>query len=1046
MTGPVGAGPDLEQRVSAFDPSPPPRRQPPGEEAEISPRGRDASRGGVPVAPDSRWTDEARTGVITVAVRGEAPPSIAPSTGRPGALGDRAVHPPREADVRVRQRESGSPRSAPPDGCTSTSALSVLRHRARHQRAAVLAGRAEELAVISRVLDDVRRSTGGALVLNGGAGTGKSVLLDAARQQAAGDVAVLVAQGVESESELPFAGLHQLLRGALQHLPRIPLPQADQLRAALGLIRGGAVDRFLVSAAVLSLLAEAAEERPLLCLIDDAHWFDAASADALVFTARRLQAEPVALVFAARDDASRRFPATGLPEWRLRGLDPASAAQLLGAPLGADVPLDIATRLTEATDGNPFALVELRAALTARQLTGADPLPVPLPLTADLVSVALDQFRRLPAPTRTLLLVAAADDSGSAGTVLRAAEELGIDPEALSPAEASGLVAVCGDDLAFRHPLVRSAVVVGAPAPDRRAAHRALATVLTDDADRCAWHRASAAVGPDAEAVAGLVAAADRARERGGHDAASAAAERAAQLSSAAEASPHLVRAAVDAWLAGQTQRARDLVSLARPHATRPLRCELDRLTGMIELRCGRPAEAFTLLVRAAEEAGSGSQAVRLLAEASEAASIAGDFPGCGEVAAIADRCGRPARPDDAVIHDLVVGMGAFLTGDRERAVPLLRQAVTASHQLTEVVPVAQAGRAAWYLGDEAGAQVLVERALQLARDRGQLGLLPYTLDRVAACEVVAGRWASATSYYEEALELARTTGQEEVVGHLLSGLALLAASRGQEQTLLSLEEEFRRVAEPRGLLLPREEVVWARGHLHLAAGRTAEALAAFRMITHPAVLAASLVDRVDSAVRAGEVELARSWLASALPGAGATDVVQLPAGPAHARALLDDDPEAGLRHACRPNTPGRPFDRARAALALGETLRRRGRRLDARTVLGWAVQELEQLGAELWADRARRELRAAGRSIRSDRPGPNAALTPQELQVARYAAEGRSTRDVAALLYLSPRTIDFHLRNVFAKLGVASRTELAHLPLERLAGPRTESRPRRAG
>ncbi|MFW3168863.1 LuxR C-terminal-related transcriptional regulator [Geodermatophilus sp. CPCC 206100] len=909
----------------------------------------------------------------------------------------------------------------------------------------MLAGRADELALIGRVLDDARRSAGCSLVLRGGAGMGKSVLLDAARRQA-DDMTVLLAQGVESESELPFAGLHQLLRGTLQHLPRIPSPQADHLRAALGLARGGAVDRFLISAAVLSLLAEVAETRPLLCLVDDAHWLDVASADALVFAARRLHAEAVAVVFAARDSGGRRFAATGLPERRLRGLDPAAAAQVLGAPRGADVPPDIAVRLTEATGGNPFALVELRSALAARQLTGADPLPVPLPLTDGLVSVALDQVRRLPDSTRTLLLVAAADDTGSAGTVLRAAAELGIDPEAMAPAEALDLVTVAGDDLAFRHPLVRSAIVAAATSPERRAAHRALATALADDADRCAWHRASAAVTPDADAVAGLVAAAARARQRGGHDAASAASERAAQLSSAAEATPHLVQAAVDAWLAGQTDRARDLASRARSRATGPLRRELDRLTGMIEFRCGRPAEAFGLLVRAAEEAGSDSQAVHLLAEASEAASIAGNFAGCGQAAAIADGLGRPGRVDDAVIRDFVIGMGAFLTGDRERAVPLLRQAVTASHRLSEVVPIAQAGRAAWYLGDEAGAQVLFERAVQLARERGQLGLLPYTLNRVAAGEVVAGRWASATSYYEEALELARSTGQDELVGHLLGGLALLAAFRGDERGLASLEEEFRRVAEPRGLLLPQEQVAWAVGHLHLSAGRTAEALAAFRPIVHPAVLASSLVDRVDAAVRAGEVALARSWLVSALPEAGTTDAGHLPAGPAHACALLHEEPEAGLRHACRPETPGRPFDRARAALALGEILRRNGRRLDARTALGWAVHGLEQLGAELWAERARRELRAAGRSIRADRPGPNAALTPQELQVARYAAQGRSTRDVAALLCLSPRTIDFHLRNVFAKLGVASRTELAHLPLDRLAGPRAESRPRRAG
>jgi DNA-binding CsgD family transcriptional regulator len=499
------------------------------------------------------------------------------------------------------------------------------------------------------------------------------------------------------------------------------------------------------------------------------------------------------------------------------------------------------------------------------------------------------------------------------------------------------------------------------------------------------------------------------------------------------------VRAAVDAWLAGQTGRARELAARARPRATGPLRRELDRLAGTIEFRCGRPAGAFTVLVRAAEQAEDDGQAVRLLAEAAEAASIAGDLAGCAEAASIAGRRGPPPDPDDRVLRDLVVGMGTLLAGDRDRATPLLRRVVDAGRALTGAVPLAQAGRAAWYLGEEGTAQAFFERSVQAARDAGQLGLLPYALNRLAACEVAAGRWGSATAYYEEALELARATGQEEVVGHLLGGLAQLAAFRGDEPALLLLAEEFRRVAGPRGLVLPQEQVAWARGHLRLSEGRTAEALAAMREIGHPAVLAASLVDRVDAAVHSGEEQLARRWVDAAVPG-GEPASADLSTAQAHARALVGDPDEAErcLAYACRPDTPGRPLDRARAALAAGELLRRHGRRRDARGPLEAAVQGFGALGADRWADRARRELRAAGRSVRTGQPGPNARLTPQELQVARYAALGRSNRDVAALLFLSQRTVDFHMRNVFAKLGIASRTELAHLPLDRLAGTRS--------
>jgi DNA-binding CsgD family transcriptional regulator len=900
----------------------------------------------------------------------------------------------------------------------------------------VIAGREPELARTRQLLADAMGGRGGALVLRGDAGIGKSTVLQDAIANA-GAMTVLDARGVESESELPFAGLHQILRPAFGRLPALPAPQADELRLALGLARGGSVDRFLVSAGVLSLLAEMADDAPVLCAVDDAHWLDVASIEALLFAARRLRAEPIAMIFTTRD-GHRLSTAHGLPELRMTGLDAAAAAVLLTGHGTAPAPRDIATRLVQATEGNPFALVELRSVLTAEQLSGAHPLPVPLPISDDLEQAVLAQINELPAATVRLLLAAAAEDTGSVATLSCAADELGIPADALAPAEAGGVITVAGGRLEFRHPLIRSAIQHAADPAERRAVHRALALACADDPDRRAWHRASAAVRPDEDVVADLLGVAARARERAGFAAASRAAERAAELADPAECGHHLLRAATDAWLAGQVDRALEIAGRARGLAvSSALRGELDRLHGTIEFRCGRPAEAFAILVRAARAEPDVEAAARMLAEAAEAASITGHLAGCAEVARLAEALAITPGTGAALWRDLVAGMGRMLNGEPDAAAPLLGRVVRSGRRLTDVEQLAQAGRAAWYLGDEAEAKVLFERSVQLARDRGQLGLLPYALHRLAASEVADGRWASAAAGYEEALSLAHSTGQAEMTGHLLAGLALLAAYRGDQSAFDVAHAEFRRVAEPRGLLLCQDQMAWAAGHLRLLDGHPAEASRTLGTISHPLVVAASVVDRVEAAVRADRSEPAHDLLAGLTAWAAAAGTDRLSATVAHARALLAPpaDAERLLRLALDPTTDGRPFDRARAALALGELLRRHGRRVDAREPLAAAVDGFERLGADRWAQRARAELRAAGRSTRRAGEPTHTRLTPQELQVARYAAEGRSSRDVAALLYLSPRTVDFHLRNVFAKLGLTSRAELARLPLDELAG-----------
>src|SRR5215207_8010024 len=438
----------------------------------------------------------------------------------------------------------------------------------------MLYGRDAERSAVTALLDAARDSRSGVLVLRGQAGAGKSALLQDAVEQAS-DLQVLEARGIESEAELAFAGLHQLLRPILGQVDGLPGPQATALRAAFGLEQGRVKDRFLVSVAVLSLLAEAAERRPVLCVVDDAHWLDEASANALVFVARRLEAEGVVVLFAARDGDPRRFGAVGLPTLEIGGLGGVAVAALLAERAAVSVDPEVRDRLLERTGGNPLALIELPSVLTSDQLSGTQPLPLRLPLTDGVEHAFLERVRRLPDDAQALLLIAAAEDTGRQAT-------LGAGVAALDAAEAAGLVRVRAGGIAFRHPLVRSAVYQGATSSQRRQAHRALAGAADreGDADRRAWHLAAAAVEPDQGVVRELDAAAERALGRGGFEAASAALERAATLTS----DPHsrgrrLVAAAEHAWAAGQLGRTTGLLEAVRPLATEPLlRADVGRL------------------------------------------------------------------------------------------------------------------------------------------------------------------------------------------------------------------------------------------------------------------------------------------------------------------------------------------------------------------------------------------------------------------------------------------------------------------------------------
>lgn len=910
----------------------------------------------------------------------------------------------------------------------------------------VLYGRESECARISALLDAARQSQSVALVVRGVAGVGKSALLDEARERA-GDMRVLSSRGVESEAQLPFAGLHQLVRPGLAHIDALPAPQAEALRGALGLAAGGGQQPFLISLAVLSLLAEIAEEGPLLCVIDDAHWLDDASADAFVFAARRLQVEGIAMLFASRDGEVRRFDAPGLPELRLDGLDPASARSLIDDQIGVTLSPEVSDHLISGTDGNPLALIEVPLALTEAQLAGAEPLLDPLPVSTHVEHAFLARLRRLPEATQTALLVAAAEDTGDLATTLRAARELGAEPEALDPAEQAGLIQVRAPDLHFRHPLVRSAIYQGASLSRRQAAHAALAAALDleEHADRRAWHRAAASVEPDQTVAEELDEAAERALRRSGFAAASLAFERAASLTAEEQdRARRLVAAGENAWFAGRPKRAGLLFDRARPLAGGPIqRADADRGRALIQLYRGTPGSACRLLISAAADVADADpeRALYMLGAASLAAAYTADPEAAHSVAHQVPGIELGDSPVARFLAEFVLGSAAHFAGAFADASPSLREALRLADEADHVggdrfpALFILAGVGALFLGDDHEVHRFNDIVVARARDSGAAGLLTQALPRLAFADMWAGRWASAEANLREGLELARELGQNQIVAHALCERALIAALFGQEETCRSLAAESRELAAEGRLLHVENTARFALSELALGSGQTDEALLSAQQITDSPVALHAALDRIEAAFRAGDPETARAWLARFESWADSTGMAWARAVTLHGQALLAGDPaeadqlfqEALDTHA----TATRPFERARTELAYGEFLRRARRRVDAREHLRAALEGFETLGAALWAGRAQAELRASGQSARRRDPSTLDDLTPQELQIAGFVAQGLTNREVGAQLFLSPRTIDFHLRNVFRKLGIASRTELAHLDLD---------------
>jgi DNA-binding CsgD family transcriptional regulator len=826
----------------------------------------------------------------------------------------------------------------------------------------------------------------------------------------------------------------------------LPAVQARALRAALGLGERRA-HRFLVAVAVLGLLAEAAETDPVLCLVDDAHWTDTASAETLAFAARRVAHERVAIIFAARDGDGHGFGAPGLAEAHLKGLGSDAASELLDRHLGDGLAPAVRTLLVETAEGNPLALLELSSRLTAAQRAGAEPVLGPLPAGARVEQAFLAPVRAMPDGAQTLLLAVAADDSGDASAVLATAARLGVPADALDTIERAGLVLVEGDRITLRHPLLRSAVYHGATASSRRRAHAALAEALRaeGDADRRAWHRAAASAEPDPEVVVELEAAAGRARRRGGFAAASLAMERAAALTADdRRRARQLAGAGEDAWAEGRPDRAAMLLERARPLTADPLLLAgIDRLRALVLLNDGPPGDCVELACRAAADVAphDAGRALRLLGIAGLAATYASDGAAIAAIGRRAADLAGDDTPAGRLLARHLRGLGALYAGDFARAAPQLRAALSLAGEAERQGPakdaevLAVAAAVGLFLGDDRTVEQLHRRMVARARESGAPGLLSWSLPRLAVSEIWAGQWSSARADLTEALGLARETGQHVVVAYVLGELAIVAALRGDEEACRTAAAESLALASERRLPYVGHLAGSALVALDLALGRAADAHERARAAAvTPGLDFWDALDRIEAAARAGDTGHARDALEPFDAWARHSASAWAQPVAAHCRALVAADPteaERQFREALRLHVLSpRPYERARTQLAFGEWLRRARRRKEARAHLRAALEGFEALGAARWAERARVELRASGQTARRRDPSTIDELTAQELQIARRVAEGHTNRDIAAQLFLSPRTIDFHLRNIFRKLGLSSRVQLVQLDL----------------
>jgi len=909
--------------------------------------------------------------------------------------------------------------------------------------------------VLDRLLDSALAGRSQVVVLRGEAGIGKSALLGYLSGRAA-DWHVVKADGMESEMELAYAGLHQLCAPMLDHLGRLPVPQRDALATVFGRSVGDAPDRFLVGLATLTLFAEFAEQQPLLCVVDDVHWLDRASAQILGFVSRRLLAERIAVVCAARTGIGDHV-LVGLPELSVHGLGDREARALLLANMPGPVDVAVCDQIVKESHGNPLALLELPRTWNVVGLAGGFGLPGSQPVAGRIEQSFVRRLQLLPPDTQLLVLTAAAEPLGDPVLLHRAAETLGIDVAAAGPARDGGLLEL-GGRVEFTHPLVRSAAYRSATADDRHRVHRALAdaTVAGTDPDRRAWHRARAAPGPDEEVAAELERSAGRAQARGGVAAAAAFLQRSADLTvDPVRRAQRALAAAQASSRAGAFEMALGLLATAEagPLDERQS-AQVDLLRGQIAFASGMGSDAAPLLLKAARrfEAFDLGLARETYLDAYQAAQIAGHLAAGGDLAEVS-RAARslppppqPPRPADLLLD----GLTLLVTDGPTVAAPVLRAAVSAF--AGPDVPVAQRLRWGW-MAPMAGASLwdyqgysLVEAPARLAREMGALDRLPMLLNQLADAAVWRGDLTVAASLIAEADAVCEATGARVPPYAAL----MLAAYRGREAEAAQLIQATaeRAVAAGQGAAVIWAH--WAAMRLYNGLGRYADVLAAAGQISEQAPRHSAvrpLTELIEAAARTGNLDMARDALGrlAEWTRVGGTDWglgIE-----ARCRALVTDgkaaEPlyqEAIERYS---RTQLRP-SLARARLVYGEWLRREGRRLDAREQLRTAHHLFEVTGMEAFAERARRELLATGEKVRTRSPDTREELTPQEAQIARLAGIGHTNAEIAAQLFLSVRTVEWHLRKVFAKLSVGSRREL-RADLTKLGPDRPLGQPERA-
>ena len=926
-----------------------------------------------------------------------------------------------------------------------------------------LAGRRDELSVLAGLIDAVHEGESRVLVVRGEPGVGKTTLLEHVAGQEL-RCAVARAAGVQSEMELAFAGLHQLCAPMLDHAERLPSPQQDALRTAFGLVAGPPPDRFIVGLAALNLLAEVAGARPLICLIDDEQWLDQASAQALGFAARRLGANPVGLVFATRDPGAEL---AGLPELEVAGLPAEDARALLDSALAGPLDEQVRDLIVAETGGNPTALLELPEGLSPAQLAGGFGLPLAVWPTGRAGHAFDRRLAALPAETRRLVVLAAADPSGDRALVWRAARSLGIEVAAAEPAAEADLVEF-GARVRFRHPLARSAAYQSASMRERREAHAALAeaTDRVADPDRRAWHRAQAAAAPDEEVAVELECSAGRAQARAGLAAAAAFLERSVALTADPARQAHRALAAAQVSLqAGGFGTALDLLTAAEAGPLDAFAsARVDLLRGQVVFASGHTGDASTALLKAARrlerfdldlaretylaawgaailtvggpERAPGPVPVPVPAPRPAPGPAAGDRPVGGDAGVLLEICrsvrALPPSPDGPRPLDLTLeGLALLITDGHAAAATTLQRAA----KVLTSIPVDDVLRWGWVatrtssaVWDYEGFHAISARQVRLVREVGALAHLPLFLSQVGVARAWMGDFAGADAVAAESASVAARTG-DRFPPHVL---LLLRALQGREAeatvAIAGAIEESAASGQQAAATFAR----WAAAVLHNGLARYKEAAAAARQAAgnpfDPWSALWALPELVEAAARLGDAELARDAL-------DRLTVMTQPSGndpalgiEARCRALLSDGTDADDLYREAIDRLGltrlRP-ELARAHLLYGEWLRREGRRVESREQLRTAHELLAAIGMGAFAERARRELIATGEKVRKRGVETRDQLTPQEEQIARLARDGCTNPEIAAQLFLSARTVEWHLGKVFGKLGVSSRREL---------------------